>query len=720
MTAIIVDAAASQALATELSDFMSRSSASAVFNGLVNSASGAAELVVTDRLPLSASVLDQTTGLRTVLTDPADIRALFAGAHAYVAADASGPTATADVQFDWGADMAGKPIVYVGQIMDQPGHVLNFVGNYGIDNGYDVGRAVTDGLARSFADSVGGMRSDLLGVDHGVALAASIDWNGWLPQIGNPNASSLFYHQGPIGFQDGTGGTFDYGLSYAATTTFEGLSGGGYRTVATVNIGEDATARVTQTNLAVGAEVLGQRYETYTMNEMVLDGIRVITDPVNGGLVLSDQAFWAASDMGGMSFSSPSIVYAAQSVYQLDMGIQRYDGIANSQVAIDIGHDLALWGFAEGYSFDHARIVGIDFDREVNMTSHALAYGAQTIDGDVVYDAAGATGYGTSALAPVLAIDDRAATADTIIFGAGGATFEMTGYYDTTTSVDRIEAGHGDDMVIVGDGYDPNGVLVNVAHGNDGSDIVVGGISNDHLFGDAGNDMLVVSDGVDVLDGGDGYDVADAGQAFGYMSSQGIVYDAATGLITGERTSTTLVDIERVNGTAYDDVMLGGAEQVIDGNVGNDELHVGAGGIAIGGDGQDAYHVALAQSRYEKVMLLGFDQDDTLWFDGIRHLGSTDGSPSAWNTEAQDPNDFWTDTLFTDGQQDGLATIRLEHHVGGSVTATTDVIIAGFAQNDGGVSYDHAQSMTATYSDVIDMFKGAGYVPQDQMFGLVM
>lgn len=719
MTVIVADAAASTGLAAEIDSFLSRIAGSATMTGLLNSSSGAAEMVLTDRLPASASYVDQTTGDRIVVTDPDQVKALLSGPYAYVSADSSGAAATTDVRFDWGADMDGKPVLYVGGITAEPDHVLHFAGMYGIDNSYDVGRALAEGLARSFSDSVGGMRSDALGVDHGQALVQSFDWNGWMNQgtdAGNPQ----FYVQGPIGFDANYGDSFDFGLSRSTNVVFEGLVGGGYRTIATTGRDSSSSDAVyTQTHFAVGTTILGQTYETYVLNELDLGGRHLLEGQVNGGLVATDDLGWATGEMGGYGLNGNGLAYAAQSVYQLDLGIRRDDGVDTSDVARDVGVGLGLWGFAQGYSFDHSRVVGVDVNREINVTTHGVAYGAQVLGGDVVYDAGGPTAFSTSTTAAVLAIDDSAATTDSIIVGAGGAPNWLNPAFDSTTSVDLIQAGHGDDIVLVGDGYDPNGLMVNVAHGNDGSDILVGGISNDHLFGDAGNDMLVVSDGVDVLDGGDGFDVADASQAFGWMGDIGVTYDAATGLLTGERTSTTLVNIERVNGTVYSDVLKGGPGMVMDGGQGDDVIHVGAGGIGIGGEGDDQYHVALAASGYEKVLLLGFDQGDTLWLDGVQHLGSTDGAPSPWNTAAQNPDDYWTDTLLSDGQTDGFATIRLEHYVGGQISATTDVVIAGFAQGDGGIVYDHSTQWDVGTSDVIGMFMGAGYLPQDQMFGLV-
>ena len=111
-----------------------------------------------------------------------------------------------------------------------------------------------------------------------------------------------------------------------------------------------------------------------------------------------------------------------------------------------------------------------------------------------------------------------------------------------------------------------------VLNGNEGSNVLDGGEGNDVLSGGAGADKLV---------GGNGVDTAD------YSSSAvGVTVNLTTG---ANSDGDTLVGIENVTGTVFDDVLSGdvGANTLIGGD-GNDILLGDAGAdLLIGGDGID-------------------------------------------------------------------------------------------------------------------------------------
>jgi choice-of-anchor C domain-containing protein len=84
--------------------------------------------------------------------------------------------------------------------------------------------------------------------------------------------------------------------------------------------------------------------------------------------------------------------------------------------------------------------------------------------------------------------------------------------------------------------------------GNGGDDTLNGGAGNDSLFGGSGNDTLRGGSGNDRLDGGAGTDTVSYSD-----SSRGIVADITTGVVTSGTETDSLVSIERIQGSAFDD-----------------------------------------------------------------------------------------------------------------------------------------------------------------------
>jgi choice-of-anchor C domain-containing protein len=84
--------------------------------------------------------------------------------------------------------------------------------------------------------------------------------------------------------------------------------------------------------------------------------------------------------------------------------------------------------------------------------------------------------------------------------------------------------------------------------GNGGNDTLNGGAGNDSLFGGAGDDTLRGGAGSDRLDGGAGTDTASYSD-----SSRGIVADITTGVVTSGTETDSLVSIEKIQGSAFDD-----------------------------------------------------------------------------------------------------------------------------------------------------------------------
>lgn len=194
--------------------------------------------------------------------------------------------------------------------------------------------------------------------------------------------------------------------------------------------------------------------------------------------------------------------------------------------------------------------------------------------------------------------------ADTLIGGSGAANELYGGAGDDTyilnandTIVELVDGGT--------DTVRSNNNLVNLAanvenlifagagmfrgNGNASDNIITGGAGDDILFGGAGND---------ILNGGGGFDTADFSQA-----SSGVVARLDTGLVSqdGDGGIDTLVDIDALIGSSFDDLLIGStSDDVLDGGLGRDVLIGGAGNDLIrggqgmpnelyGGEGDDTY-----------------------------------------------------------------------------------------------------------------------------------
>jgi Ca2+-binding RTX toxin-like protein len=115
----------------------------------------------------------------------------------------------------------------------------------------------------------------------------------------------------------------------------------------------------------------------------------------------------------------------------------------------------------------------------------------------------------------------------------------------------------------------------NLLDGGNGDDQLSGFGDDDSLFGGLGNDLLVGGAGNDEMDGGIGRDTA---SYRGAISGGGVTVNLLTGVSSGAQGSDTLIRIEDLIGSDFDDVLTGdkGVNQIA-GGAGNDILDGGLG-----------------------------------------------------------------------------------------------------------------------------------------------
>lgn len=143
-----------------------------------------------------------------------------------------------------------------------------------------------------------------------------------------------------------------------------------------------------------------------------------------------------------------------------------------------------------------------------------------------------------------------------------------------------------------------------IIYGDEGKDTLAGRGGRDDLYGGADDDLLQGGSDDDLLDGGSGSDTAVYTAA-----SSAVIVDLTTNTASGGDGNDTLVSIERVWGSQFDDNLggsaaadtilgYGGADRIdgrggndaLDGGVGNDVITGGAGrDVMTGGAGNDVF-----------------------------------------------------------------------------------------------------------------------------------
>lgn len=131
-------------------------------------------------------------------------------------------------------------------------------------------------------------------------------------------------------------------------------------------------------------------------------------------------------------------------------------------------------------------------------------------------------------------------------------------------------------------GMDGNDIL----NGLDGNDILNQGSGGGGLYGGDGNDFLRPGPGAEMIDGGNGFDELNYSD-----STNRIVIDETIGKVEGGwATGDTLIGIERVSGTNYNDsIRLGSADNWISGSFGADNLDGGGGSDKLYGEAGDDF-----------------------------------------------------------------------------------------------------------------------------------
>ena len=290
-----------------------------------------------------------------------------------------------------------------------------------------------------------------------------------------------------------------------------------------------------------------------------------------------------------------------------DSAANTLDGTADGDTLNGLAGNDVLRGLAG----DDQLNGGDDNDRLIGgLGNDVLDGGSQTTGNGDTADYSGATGAVTVNLGAgtatgadgndtLTSIEQVYGSAfDDQLTGGGAAEYE---YFRGNGGNDTIDGGSGFDIADYGNA--PSAVVLSLvtgsATGGDGSDTLVsieglsGSAHDDTITGGSANDWLRGRAGNDTIDGGAGND-----RAVYDTAGASVSVDLMTGTTSGAEGTDTLISIEDVRGSGFDDTLTGndGANSIearngndsVYGNGGNDTLR-GEGGndMLDGGSGDD-------------------------------------------------------------------------------------------------------------------------------------
>ncbi|WP_225767190.1 M10 family metallopeptidase C-terminal domain-containing protein [Inquilinus sp. Marseille-Q2685] len=356
-------------------------------------------------------------------------------------------------------------------------------------------------------------------------------------------------------------------------------------------------------------------------------------------------------------------------------------------------------------------------------------FSTDTVDGgdgdDVFYVRDGEFGDNTTGGAGIdwLDLSNYSSMGATVNLAGGGYDFSPSfgGPY-TITGVENVSGTQLADTII-GDGTS------NTIVANGGADTLQGGAGNDVIYGGDGDDLIWSGAGADTLYGGAGIDTAT------YTDSiAAVAVDLATGTGAGGYSNLdTLVDIENVNGSQYNDTLTGNAGiNVLRGTNGNDVLRGAAGADTLnGGVGVDTATysesaIGVTIDLTAGIGIGGNAQGDTLA--GIENVNGSQGNDTLTGDGAanvlrgMNGNDILrssagADTMNGDGGTDLASYYNSIAAVNVNLTSGTGS--GGYSNGDALISIENLYG--SQYSDTLTGSAGAnvlqGYNGKDTLTG---
>jgi Ca2+-binding RTX toxin-like protein len=356
---------------------------------------------------------------------------------------------------------------------------------------------------------------------------------------------------------------------YASGDTFTGIEG-----LAGSSFGDKLTGNDSSNWFlgGDGADVIDGRGGIDTANytdsktgvDIRLDGLRSTGGSAEGDLLSNIEIVKATEFDDKLTGGSGSETFdsgAGNDVYVASLGADRFDAGAGMDTADYRAATAAVTVFLDGRAG-----IGAEAEGDI-LTQVEKLFGSNFDD--------------------TLTGDDQA---NIIIAGAGADRIEGSGGLDTVDFSGASEAVAFSLDGLAGTAGEATGDIitgVEVAIGSNFNDRIVGSAGNDELIGGAGDDTLEGGRGADIIRGGDGLDTVSFAQG-----NQSVTISLDGSLTnSGAALGDVYFEVERVEGSQFDDVIIGAAsDDDLSGLGGNDLLIGGQGSDRL--DGGDGYDIA--------------------------------------------------------------------------------------------------------------------------------
>jgi Ca2+-binding RTX toxin-like protein len=291
----------------------------------------------------------------------------------------------------------------------------------------------------------------------------------------------------------------------------------------------------------------------------------------------------------------------------------------------------------------------------------------------------------------------------------------------TALSTSGIKPVIGGGVVPSGPGYEPDVWLkgtnkADVLEGRDVHDEIWGYDGNDFIFGRGGDDWIRGGWGADMIDGGDGaFDISIYDD-----SPEGVIVDLALGRGTwGTANGDTLVNIEDLAGSSYNDTLIGnGVSNGLHGLDGDDRLMGGAGADRLtGGAGIDAADYSDSGVGVSVNLVAGRGYGGTAEGDTLQDIEDLLGSPYNDNLIGNDAANYFHAGAGDDVLKGGGGADWLEG-VGGNDTLKggggADTLIGGIGVDT--ASYDG--SGAGVFVSLRDGVAASGDAEGDRLYNI--